>query len=108
MTQCHCGRAARGFLWQDPVTRGPIVGACSMRCLDAIHAVRGDMKLFKTETDAIRKAVEPHLADLRAFDYANAPASDIYEFAAWLYAECCDAVAREYEQGTINDDEIPY
>lgn len=106
--QCPCGRAARGFGWQDPIKQGPAYGACSMACLDAIHKVKGDMQLLRTEADAIGKVVQKHLADLRGFDYASASQADITEFAGWLYAECCDAVRAEYDNGAVNDEDVPF
>lgn len=103
---CHCGRAARGFAWSDPVTRTKPVPACSMRCLNVVRLAKGNLLLFKTETDAIEKAIKPHLADIQAFFDGKPSAGDVLDYMAWAYETMCEAMAESYKQ--IVPDDIPY
>lgn len=77
--------------WYDPVTRGPIMPACSMAHLDYIYDKRGDMtELNERELQAVFEAVEPMLRDIRDFPFETAPDDEIYEFCAYLYQQICD------------------
>lgn len=105
--KCHCGRLARGFGWTDPVRRGPVISACSMRCMRVIAARKGDMKLLQTELEVIERVIGPHVADVQAFFDAKPDYADVLEYMAWAFSEISDGVADAFSKDvTIHD--IPY
>ena len=74
------------------------IPACSMECLDQINRNGGDMKpLNVDETKAIAEVTAAMMDDVRAFDFANAPDSDIAEFLGYAYMEICEKVRERYE-----------
>lgn len=65
MPVCHCGREAKGFLYERPRSGPkdknlqPKVWCCSMGCLDAAHGNKGMINPTRHEITAIEAASGP-------------------------------------------------
>lgn len=69
------------------------IPACSMQCLRVIAALEGDMSNLRIdEREAVEIVAKSMMDDVRSFDFANAPDSDIVEFLGYAYIEICRAL----------------
>ena len=59
-------------------------------------------ELMMDEKRAVNAVATDMLDDVRAFDFANAPASDIAEFMAYTYGAICEKLHQIY------DEEVPF
>ena len=96
---CLCGRAPRGFGWQDftlpAFQRPPRIECCSMQCLDIAAKREGDMQLNIEERKAVEAAsanVGGYLESIGKTDLAEMTEGEWLGFLAHAYTEICAEV----------------